>query len=123
MPLSDVTAMAFSLPAATCGRTAVTVSMISGTCPPIVSVIAVAEPLYGMPNSGAWLCAFSNSNTMRAVVLGIAMSADFGADFAAATMSATELPANDGLAAMAIGNEPMRMTGSKSFSASNGSVS
>ena len=60
---------------------------------------------------------------MRAVVLGIAMSADFGAAFAAARMSATELPGKAGLAAITIGKEPTRMIGSKSFSASNGTVS
>ena len=52
---------------------------------------------------------------MRAVVLGSAMSTLSGVALAAATRSATELPANDGLAASTIGSLPTRMIGAKSL--------
>src|SRR5688500_19986066 len=87
----DVTAIAFSFPLSISGRDAVTVSMVNGICPPITSVIALLDPLYGTPNSGALLRSLRNSNTRRAVVLGRAISTDLAFALAAANKSATEL--------------------------------
>ena len=118
LAFDEVTAIAFSLPLSISGRDAVTVSIVNGICPPITSVIELLDPLYGTPNSGALLRSFRNSNTRRAVVLGSAMSTDLGFAFAAANSSATELTGAVGLAEITIGNVPVRMIGSKSFSAS-----
>ena len=119
LDFSVVTASAFSLPAATWPREAVAVSMISGTWPPIVSVIAVAEPLYGTPNSGAPVLrlqqleddARRRAGQRDVDLVGLRLG---GGD----QLGDRAWPGTSGLAEITIGSMPTRMTGSKSFSAS-----
>ena len=115
--------MALSLPPSISGRDAVTVSMISGTCPPMISVIAVARALCTERRTAAPCCAPSGTRTRCAPSCWAARCRPtFGSAFAAAITSAIELTGDVGLAEITIGNVPVRMIGSKSFSGSNADV-
>ena len=56
-----VTANARSLPAFTCGNAEGMLSNITCTCPPIISVIAGALPLYGMCTISTFASILNNS--------------------------------------------------------------
>ncbi len=92
------------------------VSISSGNCPPSTSVIALPEPLYGTWKIWSLERSLSSSMTRRALVLGVAMSAERGSLLSALTRSPMDRIGDLAFTTSTIGKLPVRTIGSKSFS-------